>query len=246
MKIGLFIPCFMNELYPEASMDTLKVLENLGLDVEYPMNQTCCGQPMANTGCAHEASILAQRFLKIFKNYDYVVAPSGSCVSMVRENYAQFLEGEEGFEHLKTHTYELVEFLHDIIKPTSLHVKFPYKISIHNSCHGHRELRMASMSERNEAPFSKIKDILSLVEGIELVDVTRADECCGFGGTFCVSEEALSVAMGKDRIADHLENGSQIITGIDMSCLMHMQGIIDRENLPIKTMHIAQILVGEE
>jgi L-lactate dehydrogenase complex protein LldE len=246
MKIGLFIPCFMNELYPEASMDTLKVLENLGLDVEYPLNQTCCGQPMANTGCAHETSILAQRFLKIFKNYDYIVAPSGSCVSMVRENYAQFLEGQEGFEHLKTHTYELVEFLHDIIKPTSLHASFPHKVSIHNSCHGHRELRMASMSERNETPFSKIKDILSLVEGIEFIEITRPDECCGFGGTFCVSEEALSVAMGKDRVADHLENGSQIITGIDMSCLMHMQGIIDREKLPIKTMHIAQILVGEE
>lgn len=246
MKIGLFIPCFMNELYPEASMDTLKVLENLGLDVEYPLNQTCCGQPMANTGCAHETSILAQRFLKIFKNYDYVVAPSGSCVSMVRENYAQFLEGQEGFEHLKTHTYELVEFLHDIIKPISLHASFPHKVSIHNSCHGHRELRMASMSERNETPFSKIKDILSLVEGIEFIEITRPDECCGFGGTFCVSEEALSVAMGKDRVADHLENGSQIITGIDMSCLMHMQGIIDREKLPIKTMHIAQILVGEE
>lgn len=244
MKIGLFIPCFMNELYPEASMDTLKVLENLGLDVEYPMNQTCCGQPMANTGCAHEASVLAQRFLKIFKDYDYVVAPSGSCVSMVRENYAQFLEGEEGFEHLKTHTYELVEFLHDIIKPTSLHVSFPHKVSIHNSCHGHRELRMANMSERHEAPFSKIKDILALVDGIELVEITRVDECCGFGGTFCVTEEALSVAMGKDRVKDHLDSGSQIITGIDMSCLMHMQGIIDRESLPIKTMHIAQILAG--
>jgi len=242
MKIGLFIPCFMNELYPEASMDTLKILESLGLNVEYPMDQTCCGQPMANTGCAHEAGQLAKRFLKIFKNYDYIVAPSGSCVAMVRDNYAQFLEGEEGFEHLRTHTYELVEFLHDIIKPKSLKAKFPYRVSIHNSCHGHRKLDMASMSERNLPKFSKIKDLLSLVEGIEFVDIKRDDECCGFGGTFCVTEEALSAAMGLDRVNDHLDSGSQVITGIDMSCLMHMQGVIDREKFPIKTMYIAQIL----
>ncbi|MBE0492115.1 MAG: (Fe-S)-binding protein [Sulfurospirillum sp.] len=244
MRIGLFIPCFMNELYPEASMDTLRILEHLGLDVEYPFEQTCCGQPMANTGCAKEASVLAYRFLEIFKKYDYIVAPSGSCVSMVRQNYAQFLEGKDGFEHLRTHTYELVEFLHDIIKPDNLHVKFPFKVGIHNSCHAHRHLRLASMSERNEAPFSKIKALLEKAEGIEFVELTRVDECCGFGGTFCVSEEAMSVAMGKDRVQDHLKAGVQIITGVDMSCLMHMQGIIDRDKLPIKTMYVGQILAG--
>ncbi|SFZ98795.1 Predicted L-lactate dehydrogenase, Fe-S oxidoreductase subunit YkgE [hydrothermal vent metagenome] len=245
MKIGLFIPCFMNELYPEASMATLKVLENLKLDVEYPLEQTCCGQPMANTGCATEAGVLAHRFLDIFKKYDYVVAPSGSCVAMVRDNYAQFLEGEDGFEHLKTHTYELVEFLHDVIKPTSMNASFPHKVGIHNSCHGHRELGMASMSERNLPAFSKIENILSLVDDIEFVKLKRNDECCGFGGTFCVTEAALSAAMGKDRVNDHLQAGAEIVTGIDMSCLMHMQGVIDREKYPIKTMHIAQILAGE-
>jgi len=245
MKIGLFIPCFMNELYPEASMATLKVLENLGLHVEYPIEQTCCGQPMANTGCAKEAGELAKRFLKIFKDFDYVVAPSGSCVAMVRDNYAQFLEGKEGFEHLKTHTYELVEFLHDIIKPTSMNSSFPYKVGIHNSCHGHRELGLASMSERNLPAFSKIEKILSLVDDIEFVTLKRNDECCGFGGTFCVTEDAMSSAMGIDRVNDHLSAGAEIMTGVDMSCLMHMQGIIDREKLPIKTLHIAQILAGE-
>lgn len=244
MKIGLFIPCFMNELYPDASMDTLRILENLGLDVEYPMEQTCCGQAQANTGCAHDASELAHRFLKIFKDFDYIVAPSGSCVSMVRENYAQFLDGLEGFAHLKTHTYELVEFLHDVIKPEKFNVNFPYKVGVHNSCHGHRELRMASMSERNEPKFSKIQALLEKVEGIEFVELNRPDECCGFGGTFCVTEESMSVAMGVDRVNDHLNAGAQIITGIDMSCLMHMQGIIDRQKLPLKTMHISQILAG--
>lgn len=245
MKIGLFIPCFMNELYPDASMATLKILENLNLDVEYPMEQTCCGQAQANTGCASEAEVLAHRFLKIFKKYDYIVAPSGSCVSMVRENYAQFLEDLDGFEHLRTHTYELVEFLHDIIQPKTLHVELNEKVSIHNSCHAHRELNLASMSERNLPEFSKIKDILNLVDGIELVEPSRKDECCGFGGTFCVTEEALSAAMGLDKVNDHLSTGAKYITGVDMSCLMHMQGVIDREKLPIKTVHIAQILAGD-
>ncbi|MDX1808031.1 MAG: (Fe-S)-binding protein [Sulfurospirillaceae bacterium] len=242
MKIGLFIPCFMNELYPEASMDTLKILESFGLDVEYPLEQTCCGQPMANTGCAHEASILAKRFLEIFKKYDYIVAPSGSCVSMVRNNYAQFLSGMDGFEHIRNNTYELIEFLHDIIKPKELSVSFPYKVGIHNSCHGHRELGLASMSERNTPVFSKIKNILDMVNDISFSELQRNDECCGFGGTFAVTEEAMSVAMGRARLEDHIKAGSQYITGVDMSCLMHMQGLIDREKLPIKTIYIAQIL----
>ncbi len=242
MKIGLFIPCFMNELYPQASMDTLKILESFGLDVEYPMEQTCCGQPQANTGCAHEASILAKRFLQIFKKYDYIVAPSGSCVSMVRYNYAQFLEGMDGFEHIKNNTFELIEFIHDIIKPDSLHVSFPHKVSIHNSCHAHRELGLASMSEKSVTPFSKIKDILEMVDGISFATLQRNDECCGFGGTFAVTEEAMSIAMGRDRVADHIRSGSEYITGVDMSCLMHMQGIIEREKLPIQTIYIAQIL----
>lgn len=247
MKIGLFIPCFMNELYPDASMDTLKVLENLDLHVEYPMSQTCCGQAQANTGCHHEAEELAHRFLKIFKDYDYVVAPSGSCVAMVRENYAQWLDGVAGFEHLKNNTYELVEFLHDVIKPENLHfnnIAFNHKVSIHNSCHAHRELNMASMSEKNEPEFSKIKTILEKVNEIRLTEPSRKDECCGFGGTFAITEEAVSVAMGVDKVNDHLSTKAEYITGVDMSCLMHMQGIIDREKLPIKTLHIAQILAG--
>ena len=245
MKIGLFIPCFMNELYPEASMATLKVLENLGLDVEYPLEQTCCGQAQANTGCAKEAGVLAERFFKIFKDCDYIVAPSGSCVSMVRHNYAQFLEGREGFERMRSHTYELIEFLHDVIKPTSMKATFPHKVGIHNSCHAHRELGLASMSEKNVPEFSKIKNLLDKVEGISYTELTRKDECCGFGGTFAVSEEAMSAAMGHARLQDHLDAGSEYITGVDMSCLMHMQGIIDREKMPLKTIYIAQILAGD-
>ena len=245
MKVGLFIPCFINDLYPNIALDTLKILENAGLDIEYPMEQTCCGQAQANTGLKKEAEILAKRFLKIFKKYDYIVGPSGSCVSMVRYNYAQFLDGKDGFEHIKNNTYELIEFLHDIIKPTSLNVKFPYKVSIHNSCHAHRELGLATPSERNLPYHSKIKNILSMVEGITLLEPSRVDECCGFGGTFAITEEAVSIAMGKAKIEDHINTGAKFITGVDQSCLMHMQGIIDREKLPIQTIHIAEILAKD-
>ena len=246
MKIGLFIPCYMNELYPSASFATLEILERLGLDVEYPMSQTCCGQPMANTGCTEDLKDLAMHFLKTFKDYDYIVGPSGSCVSMVRNHYAQFLEGVEGFEHLKTHTYELCEFLHDIIKVESLNVSFPYKVGLHNSCHGHRELGLGSPSELHVTPFNKLENLLKKVDGIELVSLSRPDECCGFGGTFAVTESAISAFMGNDRIADHLNAGAEVITGADMSCLMHMDGLIRRQGKPLRIMHIAQILNGEK
>lgn len=246
MKIGLFIPCFMNELYPKASMATLKLLEKLNLDVEYPLEQTCCGQPMANSGCSKDIETLAKRFVNTFKKYDYVVAPSGSCVTMVKEHYEPFFHDDKNYEKIKTSVYEITEFLHDVLKIEKLDSTFKYKVGVHNSCHGHRVLKLGSASELNIKPFNKLKNLLNLVNGIEIVDLKRDDECCGFGGTFCVSEEAISVAMGKDRIKDHLNSNAQIITGADMSCLMHMEGIINRDKTPIKVMHISEILLGEE
>jgi L-lactate dehydrogenase complex protein LldE len=246
MKIGLFIPCYMNELYPGASMATLELLEKQGLDVEYPQEQTCCGQPMANTGCTKDMKELALHFVELFKDYEYIVGPSGSCVSMVRNGYAQFLEGNPDFESLKNKTFEVCEFLHDIIKPQSFNVSFPYKVGLHNSCHSHREIGLGSPSERNIPYFNKLEALLSKVDGIELVKLSRPDECCGFGGTFAVTESAISAFMGKDRIADHLNAGAEVITGADMSCLMHMDGLIRREGKPLRVMHIVQILNGED
>ena len=246
MKIGLFIPCFMNELYPEACMSTLKLLEKLKLDVEYPLEQTCCGQPMANSGCSSDVKSLAIRFVNTFKKYDYVVAPSGSCVTMVKEHYEPFFNEDKDYEKIKTSIYEVSEFLHDVIKPEKIESSFPYKVGVHNSCHGHRTLKLGSPSELNIPVYNKLKNLLSLVDDIEIVELNRDDECCGFGGTFSVAEEAISVAMGKDRIKDHLDSGAQVMTGADMSCLMHMQGIINRDKEPIRVLHIAQILLGEE
>ncbi|AXH13703.1 Fe-S oxidoreductase [Malaciobacter mytili LMG 24559] len=244
MKIGLFIPCFMNELYPDVCMATLKILKKLNLEIDYPMSQTCCGQPMANSGCSKDIETLAKQFVETFKDYDYIVAPSGSCVTMVKEHYAPFFKNNSDYNKVKTSIYEVCEFLHDIIKIEYLDVSFPYKVGIHNSCHGHRMLKLGTPSELNIPYNSKLKNLLSLVKDIEIVTLQREDECCGFGGTFSVTEEDISVAMGKDRIKDHIDSQAQIITGADMSCLMHMDGIINRNKENIKVMHIVEILAG--
>ena len=246
MKIGLFIPCFMNELYPNICKATYKLLKDQGLQIEYPLSQTCCGQPMANSGCSKDVKKLAIEFVNTFKDFDYIVAPSGSCVSMVKEHYAPFFDNDKDYNKVKASIYEVCEFLHDIIKIENINfnVSFPFKVGVHNSCHGHRVLKLATASELNIPYDSKLKNLLNKISDINLVTLRREDECCGFGGTFSVQEEAVSVAMGKDRIKDHIDSSAEIITGADMSCLMHMDGIINRDKNPIKVMHIVEILAG--
>ncbi|MGB5868043.1 MAG: (Fe-S)-binding protein [Arcobacteraceae bacterium] len=249
MKIGLFIPCFMNELYPKSSMATYKLLEQLKFDVEYPLDQTCCGQPMANSGCAKNVKDLAISFVNNFKKYDYVVAPSGSCVTMVKEHYKEFFDEDKDYDKIRTSIYEITEFLHDIVKPENLdfsNISFPHKVGLHNSCHGHRSLGLGTASELNIPYNSKLENILNLVPDIELVTLNRSDECCGFGGTFCVTEDAVSTAMGRDRIQDHINSHAKVITGADMSCLMHLEGLINREKQNVKVLHIAEILTAKE
>jgi L-lactate dehydrogenase complex protein LldE len=246
VTVALFVPCYVDQLYPQVAMASLRVLERHGVRVEFPEEQTCCGQPMANAGCASDAAPLAEKFLRVFGGYEYVVAPSGSCVSMVRNHYDAFLAGRQGFDHLKAHTYELCEFLHDVLRVERVAWSFPRKVGLHRSCHGHRELRLASGSERVVPPFDKVKALLGSIGGITVLDPARPDECCGFGGTFAVNEEAVSCMMGRDRIADHQKAGAEIITGVDMSCLMHMDGLIRREKRPLKIMHVAEVLAEAE
>jgi L-lactate dehydrogenase complex protein LldE len=245
-KVGLFIPCYVDQLYPRVAMATVEVLEKFGCEVEFPETQTCCGQPMANTGCFPEARPLAERFLEIFSRYDYVVAPSGSCVAMVRHHYEDFLAGRPGFEELKKKTFEFCEFLTDVLHVDRVDVRFPPKVGLHQSCHGLRELRLASCSELVGASFGKARQLLELVDGLEITTLQRPDECCGFGGTFAVAEEAVSCLMGQDRVRDHLQAGTEVLTANDMSCLMHLQGLIRRDKQPIRVMHIAQILAGDK
>ena len=243
-KVGLFVPCYIDQLYPEVGLATVAVLERHGVDLEYPEGQTCCGQPMANSGCGDDTAPLARRFLELFRGYDHVVAPSGSCVAMVRNQYREYLDGRPGFEHLSTHTFELCEFLVDVLGVARIEGRFPHKVGLHDSCHGLRELRLGSGSERRVAPFHKVRALLSGLRDLELVPLRRADECCGFGGTFAVNEEAVSCMMGKDRIADHEGAGAEIIAGADMSCLMHLDGLIRRARRPLRVMHVAEIFAA--
>jgi L-lactate dehydrogenase complex protein LldE len=241
MKIGLFIPCYIDQFYPQVGIATLELLEKLGLEVAYPLEQTCCGQPMANSGCEEDARKVYQKFVQNFSSFDYVVSPSGSCVYHVRKHY-NILEQTEAVKKVRQNTFELCEFLLDVLKVDNLGINFPHKVGVHQSCHGLRGLKLGTGSELVIEKQSKIHRLLSKAQGLEIVDLDREDECCGFGGTFSVFQPDISVKMGKDRIADHQKNGAEYITATDTSCLMHLEGIIRRNNKPLKTIHIAEIL----
>lgn len=241
MKIGLFIPCYVDALYPEVGVSTYKLLRSLGLEVEYPEGQTCCGQPMGNAGFERMAEPLARKYDTLFAAYDYVVAPSASCAAYVRLFHPNLMKEQTCVAASKT--MDLVEFLHDVVKVDRLPARFPHKVSVHNSCHGVRELGLSSPSERNVTKFNKIIDLLRLVEGIEVVEPERPDECCGFGGMFSVEEKDVSARMGLEKLRRHIATGAEYITGPDSSCLMHMQGVAQKQKIDdIKFIHVAQIL----
>ncbi|MDR1170434.1 MAG: (Fe-S)-binding protein [Prevotellaceae bacterium] len=243
MKIGLFIPCYVNAIYPDVGIATYKLLYHFGLDVDYPADQTCCGQPMANAGFESKAFELAKNFDEMFDQYDYIVAPSASCAAFVKYNYPSVLKGSHPCRTSEK-IYDICEFVHDVVKPVKLPGRFPHKVSIHNSCHGVRELHLSSASELNIARYSKIKNLLSLVEGIEIFEPDKVDECCGFGGMFAIEEPAVSVCMGEDKVRSHVAAGAEYITGADSSCLMHLQSIAKRNKLPAKFIHAVQILTS--
>ena len=248
MKVGLFIPCYVDAVYPEVGMATWKLLKHLGIDVTYPEKQTCCGQPMANAGFEKQAIPLAEKFEEKFKDFDYVVAPSVSCTAFIKFNYPRLL-GSKTAQNNEAHECEtakkcmdVVEFLHDVVKVDRRLGTFPHKVSLHNSCHGVRELGLSSPSEEHVAPFNKIKDLLQLVDGIDVVEPKRHDECCGFGGMFSIEETAVCAQMGKDKVERHMQTGAEYITGPDCSCLMHMAGVAKKQGLDIKFKHVVEIL----
>ncbi len=241
MRVGLFIPCYVNQFYPNAAKATLELLQKLGVDVVYPTKQTCCGQPMANSGFEHLSQGCNDLFIENFSSFDYIVGPSASCVLHIKDHLHSDKAADKASE-IRSKIYELVEFLTDVLKVEKLDASFPHKVGLHHSCHGLRGLYLSQMSELNAAPFSKPKQLLNMVKGLEQISLDRQDECCGFGGTFCVSEEAVSVKMGKDRITDHSKNGAEYITSSDLSCLMHLEGILHRNKSKVKIVHIAEIL----
>ena len=241
MRVGLFIPCYVDALHPQVGVATYRLLRKLKLNVVYPERQACCGQPMANGGFERMSEHLAERFEDKFRDFDYVVTPSVSCAAFVRVNYPQILDHAC---QTPEKTMELVEFLHDILKVRELPGSFPHVVSVHNSCHGVRELGLSSPSELQIKPFNKIVDLLQLKDGITVKEPDRKDECCGFGGMFAVEEPYVSSRMGNDKVKAHMATGAEIITGSDCSCLMHMQGVAARQKYPVKFMNVAEILAA--
>lgn len=244
MKVGLFIPCYVDQFYPNAAIATLQLLEKLGVEVSYPLNQTCCGQPMANSGYEHLTGGCNELFAENFKDFDFIVCPSGSCTLHIKHHL--HTKNEAKASQIRHRVYELTEFLTDILKIEKLDASFPHKVGLHQSCHGQRGLHLAQMSELVAEDFSKPRKLLNMVKGLEIMPLSRPDECCGFGGTFCVAEEAVSSKMGEDRVEDHIEHGVEYITAPDLSCLMHMEGILHRKGSKVGVIHIAEILNANE
>ena len=241
MTVGLFIPCYVNQFYPSAARATLELLQKSGVNVVYPVKQTCCGQPMANSGFEHLSKGCNEIVIENFSAFDYIVGPSASCILHIKEHLHSD-KHEEQAAAIRLKVYELVEFLTDVLKIEKLDAVFPHKVGLHHSCHGLRGLYLSQMSELNAPPFSKPQYLLNMVKGLEQITLDRLDECCGFGGAFCVTEEAVSVKMGKDRVTDHTKHGAEYITSSDLSCLMHLEGILHRNKSSVKIIHIAEIL----
>jgi L-lactate dehydrogenase complex protein LldE len=244
MRVGLFIPCYIDAFFPEVGIATLQLLERLGIDAVYPLDQTCCGQLLANNGCQKDAVGVEKLFVANFERFDTIVGPSGSCVYHVRAHLDAIPQTPE-VEKVRRNIYELVEFLHDVVKVDEFPwADFPHKVGLHTSCTMLRKMRTAKTSEIDEPFFSKPLDLLRKVRGIEFVTPDRPDECCGFGGSFSVTEEWVSAKMGYDKIEDHHRAGAEYIVSADMSCLMHQKSCAERLGLDIRFLHIAQILNG--
>jgi L-lactate dehydrogenase complex protein LldE len=196
---------------------------------------------MANAGFEKQAIPLAEKFETMFKGFDYVVTPSVSCTAFIRLNYPRLLNHECA---TAKNAMDVVEFLHDVVGLKQRLGTFPHKVSLHNSCHGVRELGLSSPSEQNVSKFNKIKDLLQLVDGIDVVEPERPDECCGFGGMFSVEETAVSAQMGRDKVERHIQTGAEYVTGPDCSCLMHMAGVAKKQGLNIEFKHVVEILAA--
>ncbi len=229
MRVGLFIPCFVDQFYPEVGKAMVAVLRRLGVEVCFPPEQTCCGQPAFNTGYWDEARTLAKRYCDIFDGYDAVVSPSGSCTAMVRNFYPELL-GK--IRHASANTFEFSEFLVKKLAVTDVGAKFAAKVTYHDSCHTLRELRL------KEEP----RKLLRAVQGLELVEMTEAETCCGFGGTFSVKFPTISTAMDDVKCQSIVATGAQYVVSVDSSCLMQIGGLLRRRDLPVQTKHLAEVL----
>jgi len=237
IQVQLFIPCFVDQLYPQTGMNMVKVLEKLGCEVSYNAKQTCCGQPAFNAGYWDEAKSVAKKFVGDFAGEGYVVGPSGSCTGFVRNYYDRLLENSSTHVQsigLGKRMFEFTEFLTNVLKVEDLGATLNGKATYHDACGALRECGI------KEGP----RKLLQNVKGLEMVEMKECETCCGFGGTFAVKYEPISIGMAQTKVKSALDTGAEYMITTDVSCMMHVQGYIDNNKLPIRTMHIADVLAS--
>jgi len=235
MTVELFVPCFVDQIYPETAFNTIKILEKAGCKVKYNAQQTCCGQPAFNAGFWDEAKSVGNKFLEDFSETNYIVAPSASCTGMVKNYYNDLFTNtavHNKCRNIQSNIYELSDFLVNVLKKDYFGAELEGRAVYHDSCSGLRECKI------KEEP----RQLLSKVHGLDLVEMKDTDTCCGFGGTFAVKFSAISSAMAQQKVDNALAMDAEYIISTDASCLLHLQGYIDKNNIPIKTLHIADVL----
>lgn len=235
MKVQLFIPCFVDQLYPQTAFNMVKVLEKATCEVIYNTNQTCCGQPAFNAGFWEQSKEVCNKFMKDFEGADYIVAPSASCVGFVRNYYTKLFDNSSQHNQVKElgkRIFEFSEFLTKVLKIDNYGAQLNGKATYHDSCAALRECKI------REGP----RKLLSHVKGLELVEMNEVETCCGFGGTFAVKFESISIGMADQKVNNALATGAEYIISTDLSCLMQMECYIKAKQLPLKTMHIADVL----
>ncbi|MGD0712063.1 MAG: (Fe-S)-binding protein [Bacteroidales bacterium] len=238
MIVDIFVPCFIDQLYPQTAFNMIKVLEKMDVSVHYNLEQTCCGQVAFNSGFWDHAKCVAEKFIRDFSNDRYIVAPSASCIGMIRNYYPKMFHNtalHNECKQLQRNIFEFTDFLVNVLKVKDVGASFNGKVTYHDACAALREYGI------KDEPRCLLKN----VHGLELIEMKNTDVCCGFGGTFSVKHEAISTAMGEQKVQNALDTGAEYIISTEASCLLHLEGYIKKHNLPIKTLHIADILASE-
>lgn len=251
MSAALFVPCYIDQFYPQVAIAALTVLERLGVQVDVPESAACCGQPSANAGFARDGHSTIERFVDVYAPYDRIIVLSGSCAVHVRLHAGEVVahggRADEAGARVAQRTTEFCSFLHDEVgvdRVASLGPSYAGRVAVHIGCHGLRGLGLARPSELQIRPFDKVRALLGGVRGLDIAELGRPDECCGFGGTFAVGEPAVSVKMGRDRLRDFTTHGASAVVSTDMSCLMHLDGLARREHVGLPMYHVAEVLAG--
>lgn len=236
MRVSLFVSCLVDQLFPQVGLGTVKILEKLGVEIDFDLRQTCCGQPAFNSGFTEEAREVARHFMAVYKDSGPIVVPSGSCCAMIKvflpELFEKGSKERELAEQISRRTYELSDFLINVLGAGETGARFPEAVTYHDSCHLLRELGIAQEPRR----------LIRAVRDIDFREMENSARCCGFGGTFSVKFSEVSAALGDDKIEAIRNSGARYVVANDISCLMHLEGLLTRNNIPVQTMHLAELL----